>query len=133
MPNLLDEHFPLKDETYAIIGAAMSVHKSLGFGFLEKVYQEALEIELQKRNIPFKREEQIEIFYSGQKLKQKYIADFICYEKVIVELKAVSQLSNEHEAQLYNYLKATNKKVGLLLNFGEISLKYKRINVKDYF
>jgi len=133
MPNLLDKSFPLKEETYQIIGAAMNVHKSLGFGFLEKVYQEALEIEFHSNKIPFKREEPIEIQYNNQILKQKYMADFICYDSVIVELKAVSELSNAHEAQLFNYLKATNLKVGLLLNFGERSLRYKRINIQDYF
>ncbi|MBI9065268.1 MAG: GxxExxY protein [Marinilabiliaceae bacterium] len=133
MPNLLDKVFPLKDETYAIIGAAMEVHKELGNGFFENVYQEALEIELINRNIPFKREEKIHIQYKGQILKKHYIADFICYKNVIVELKALSELTSDHEAQLLNYLKVTGINIGLLINFGEKSLKYKRMTTLNYF
>ncbi len=115
-----------KDEVYEIIGACIAVHKELGNGFLEAVYQEALEIELKSKCIEYEREKELTIFYKGIELKKKYYADFFCYNKIIVELKAVSTLLPEHVAQLINYLKATNTKVGLLINFGEQTLKYKR-------
>lgn len=127
MPDLLKREFPLKTETYEIIGAAMEVHQQLGNGFLESVYQEALGIELKTRNIDFEREAPLIIFYKHQILSKKYIADFICHDQIIVELKAISGLCSEHDAQVLNYLKATNMKVGLLLNFGSKSLQYKRI------
>ena len=106
------------NEAYAINGAAMSVYNELGVGFLEAVYQEALEIEFAKRNIPFEREKELVIFYSGRRLRQTYKADFVCYGKIIVELKAVAHLDNAHRSQVYNYLKATGFKLGLLYNFG---------------
>jgi GxxExxY protein len=112
--------------THAIIGAAMEVHRQLGCGFLEAVYQEALEIEFIKRNIQFKREVELEIFYKEQKLKTFYKSDFICFESIIVELKALPQLTSIEEAQIINYLKATGFEIGLLLNFGAQSLQYKR-------
>ena len=105
-------------ESYDIIGAAFEVYNQLGHGFLEAVYQEALEIELKKRGIPFEREKDIKIYYQGTALKQSYRADFVCYDKIIVELKAVSYLDDTHHAQVYNYLKATGYKLGILLNFG---------------
>jgi len=114
-------------EAYKIIGAAMGVHSELGCGFLEAVYQEALELEFQYRKIPHQREAKLDIFYRGQLLKKYYEADFICYDKVIVELKALSALTSEHESQLLNYLKATGLKLGLLINFGRKSLEYKRM------
>jgi GxxExxY protein len=116
-----------KDEVYRIIGAAMEVHKVLGCGFLEAVYQEALELEFQFQQIPYKREAKLKIYYKGHLLNKFYEADFICYDSVIVELKALSALTSDHESQLLNYLKATGMKVGLLINFGEKSLKYKRM------
>ncbi|TAJ06666.1 GxxExxY protein [Marinilabiliaceae bacterium JC017] len=116
-----------KGEAYKIVGAAMKVHSELGCGFLEPVYQEALQIELKKQDIPFKRETPLTITYHGIKLNKQYIADFICYDKIIVELKAIKELDNIHEAQVFNYLKATGFKLGLLINFGETSLEYKRI------
>lgn len=115
------------DETYNIIGAAMNVHKTLGYGFLEEVYQEALEIELKKKGIPYEREKLINIQYKGIVLKKYYKADFVCNNHVVVELKAVSELTGEHKAQLLNYLKATGLRVGLLINFGQQSLKYERL------
>jgi GxxExxY protein len=126
MPDLLENAFLFKDETYAIIGAAMEVHKQLGCGYLEAVYQEAFEIELKLQRINYSREQPLIIEYKGYTLKKQYIPDFICYEKIIIELKALSELNGEHEAQVLNYLKATGYKVGLLINFGETSLKYKR-------
>ena len=105
-------------ESYKIIGAAFNVYNTLGHGFLEAVYQECLELEFKKQGIPYEREKEIKIYYDGQELKQTYRADFVCYDKIIVELKAVSELDEAHHAQVYNYLHATNMKLGILLNFG---------------
>lgn len=105
----------------------MEVHRELGPGFLEPVYQEALELEFERQGIPFEREKELKISYKGHILKKKYAADFICNDKIIVELKALSALSGGHEAQVLNYLKATGFKLGILINFGEESLKYKRL------
>ncbi len=116
-----------KEECFKIIGACMVVHKTLGCGFLEPVYQEALSIEFKRQNIPYEKEKILTISYKDVELDKKYIADFVCYEKIIVELKALSSLTSEHEAQILNYLKATGLKLGLLVNFGEKSLKYKRM------
>lgn len=128
MPNLLEnQNLLFKEETYKLIGICMTVHKELGCGFLEAVYAEALEIELKEKGIPFKREVALYINYKGQPLNKTYVADFICYDKIIVELKAVNYLEGIHEAQVLNYLKATGFKLGILINFGEQSLRYKRI------
>jgi GxxExxY protein len=108
----------LKDEVYAIIGAAIEVHKTLGCGFLEPVYQEALEIELRTRGIPFQAQKLLNINYKGRELQKEYVADLVCYEKIIVELKALNQITGKEEAQILNYLKITGMKVGLLINFG---------------
>jgi GxxExxY protein len=117
-----------KEECYKVIGAAMQVYNTLGAGFLEAVYQEALEIELSKRDIPFEREKELTITYDGIQLQQTYRADFVCYDKMIVELKAVSELDDAHRAQVHNYLKATGYKLGLLINFcNPDELKYERI------
>ena len=112
--------------THAIIGAAMEVHKQLGNGFLEGVYQEALAIEFAERQIPFQREMDLSISYKGQLLKTNYRADFVCFESIVVELKAVLRLSGTEESQIINYLKATHLETGLLLNFGAKSLEFKR-------
>ena len=106
-----------KQESYNITGAAMHVYNTLGPGFLEAVYQEALELELAKRNIPYEREKELSISYNGVVLKQTYRADFVCYGNIIVELKAVAHLDDTHRSQVFNYLKATGYKLGLLLNF----------------
>lgn len=128
MPNLLDKQELLyENESYKIIGAAMAVHRELGCGFLEQVYQEALEIEFQLQGIPYKREAPLLITYKGQNLKKEYIADFICYDKIIVETKALDDLVSKHDSQVLNYLKATGYKLGLLLNFGQESLQRKRL------
>jgi GxxExxY protein len=116
-----------KKESYAIIGAAMEVHRTLGKGFLESVYQESLGVEFKKRQIPFSREHLLELFYKGDKLSKYFVADFICFEKIVLELKSVSFLTNDHEAQVFNYLKATKLNLALLINFGVNSLQYKRI------
>ena len=116
-----------KDESYKIIGAAMTVHSELSSGFLEAVYQEALEKEFSIQCIPYKREAPLPIYYKGELLTKSYIADFICYDNIVVELKAVSSLKTEHKAQVLNYLKATKHELGLLINFGESKLKYERL------
>ncbi|MBI3580203.1 MAG: GxxExxY protein [Ignavibacteriales bacterium] len=116
-----------KDEAFAIIGAAIEVHKELGCGFLEAVYQEALEIELRNKSISFKSQHALAITYKGNQLQKEYVADFICYDKIIVELKALDRLSSKEESQILNYLKATDMKLGLLINFGSpTTLEWKR-------
>ena len=117
----------MKDErTYRIIGASIEVHKELGCGFLEAVYQEALEKEFRIQGIPFMAQPVVEIRYKGQLLEKKYQPDFICFGEVIIEIKAISSLSGVEEAQLINYLKATGLHVGLIVNFGSKSLEHKR-------
>jgi len=113
-------------QTYAILGAAMEVHRVLGPGFLEAVYQEAMVIELEKHKIPFKREFQLPISYKGKILPCAYRADFLCFDEVIVELKAIERLSPIEQAQVLNYLKATGLSRALLINFRSLRLEYKR-------
>jgi GxxExxY protein len=116
------------DETYSIIGCAFEIYNQLGTGFLEPVYQEALEIELNSRCIPFVSQVKLPIKYKEQILKKEYISDLICYDSIIVELKAISRLSSIEDSQLINYLKATGYKLGLLLNFGHPGkLDWKRL------
>ena len=107
-----------KQESFDITGAAMEVYNQLGHGFLEAVYQEALEKELRLRGIPFEREKLLTICYKGENLKQTYKADFVCYGKIIVELKAVSEITDVHRSQVFNYLHATGFELGMLFNFG---------------
>jgi GxxExxY protein len=117
-----------KEESYTILGACFEVYKEKGCGFLEAVYQECLEIELSLRNVPFQARSEIVLNYKGRTLKQRYIPDVICFGKIIVELKAVKELADEHRAQLHNYLKATGMKLGLLVNFGYYpKVEYERI------
>src|SRR5204863_7194460 len=114
-------------QTYAIIGAAMEVHRELGHGFLEAVYQEALALEFRRRGIPFGKEVELEIQYKGRRLACSYKADFICYDRVLVETKALGRLTGVEEAQVINYLKATGLDRALLINFGAERLEYKRL------
>jgi GxxExxY protein len=117
----------LKDEVYAIVGAAMEVHRNKGFGFAEPVYQECMEIELVMRDLPAIPQKEMPIFYKGRQLKKTYIADFVAYGKIIVELKALVRLTEREEAQVINYLKASGFEVAVLINFGSPSLEWKRI------
>ena len=117
----------LKDEVYAIIGAAFEVYNTLGSGFLEAVYQEALAIEFRLRNIPFQEQAPVQVEYKGEELKTKYQADFLCYSEIIVEIKAQECLVSSNEAQLLNYLHGTKLPVGVLINFGNnTKLEWKR-------
>ncbi|RMZ50332.1 GxxExxY protein [Flavobacteriaceae bacterium PRS1] len=116
-----------KEESYKIIGACMKVHRELGSGFLEAVYDEALKKEFMKSEIPFKSQVKLKVFYEGEQLKKYYIADFICYDKIILEIKSVNQVPVVFYAQIKNYLTATKKELGMLINFGQSSLTYKRI------
>ena len=117
-----------KDElTGKIINACMEVHNELGNGFLEPVYQEALEEEFKIQGIPYVREKLLPVIYKEKQLKKEYYADFVCYDDIIVELKAVSVLSKPHKAQVLNYINAANKEIGLLINFGETKLKWERL------
>jgi GxxExxY protein len=125
--NANERELIFRDEVYAIVGAAMEVSNELGSGFLEAVYQEALQIELAERRIPSEAQVPIGISYKGRRLVKEYIPDFICYDQVIVEIKALKQLTTIEEAQLINYLKATGKPVGLLINFGSPKLEWKRM------
>ncbi len=113
--------------TYSIIGCAQAVHRELGTGFLEAVYQEAMTTELTTRDIPFVSQPTLPIFYKGNRLSQTYQPDFVCYKNIVVELKALSRLSGTEKAQVINYLKASRLKVGLLLNIGQPSLDFMRL------
>ena len=118
----------MKDQrTYKIIGAAMEVHKELGCGFLEAVYEEALAIEFKMQGLPYEQQKLIEIMYKKKPMEKKYQPDFVCFGEIIVEIKALTGLSGNEEAQVINYLKATQLTIGLLINFGTKSLEYKRL------
>lgn len=121
---VVDKH---DSQTYAIIGAAMEIHRQLGHGFLEVVYQEAAILEFTTRQIPFEREVNLPVKYKETILPVHYRADFVCFSEVIVEFKALANTTSNEEAQLLNYLKATGLKRGLLINFGSSSLQYKRL------
>ena len=123
----LDNKILYKEESFKIIGACMKVHSSLGSGFLEAVYEEAIEKEFDIQKIPYKKQVKLELYYNDQKLKKHYRADFVCYDNIVLEIKAVSQIPSAFFAQLKNYLKCTNMELGMLINFGTSSLTYKRI------
>ena len=117
-----------KEESYRLIGACFEVYKEMGCGFLEAVYQECLGMEFAAQDIPFKSQCELGLSYKGRSLKQKYVPDFICFDKIVMEIKAVTELTALHRAQLQNYLKATGYKLGLLVNFGHYpKLEYERI------
>lgn len=124
--NAKERELILKEEVYQIIGAAMEVSNQLGCGFLEAVYQEALEIELSERQIPHQPQKKIAIFYKDRLLKREYIADFLCYDRIVVEIKAIKAITRIEEAQLLNYLKATGLPLGLIINFGTPKLEWRR-------
>ena len=109
---------PMQEEGYQLVGAAMEVYNVQGYGFLEEVYQESLELELEMRNIPFLSEPEIRLFYKNREMKKKYRPDLLVFDEIIVELKAIRRLGKDDYAQIINYLKSTKKKVGYLLNFG---------------
>ena len=122
----------LKNEFWKIKGAMLEVQKHLGCGFLEKVYQDALEIEFQEQGIPYEREKHITIQYKGKTIDHEYYADFVCYGKIIVELKAVKEIHDVHKAQVFNYLRATDLPLGILVNFGEKYISPERmVNFKS--
>lgn len=121
--------FVLKEETYEIIGLCMEVHNQLGTGFLEIVYKDALEYEFKKANLFYKREQEYCVNYKGIILPHKFYADFVVFDSVILEIKSVRSIANEHIAQAINYLKISKNKVALVVNFGEASLNYKRLIV----
>lgn len=121
-----------KEESFTIIGACMKVHRTLGAGFLEAVYEEALEKEFHIQRIPFERQVKLQLYYDNQLMKKQYRADFVCYAAIIIEIKAVPQIPVTFYMQLTNYLKCTNLELGMLINFGTPSLPYKRIiNLKN--
>ena len=114
-------------ESYKIIGTCYEVHNNLGAGFLEIVYKDALEYEFINAQIPFQREVEYDVDYKERKLPHKFFADFVVYNKIILEVKAIAGIADEHIAQTINYLKVSNNKLGLLVNFGELKLNYKRL------
>lgn len=123
----MEEKILYKEERYKMIGLGMTMHSTMGNGFLEAVDCEVLEKKFIRNNIPYQREVKLDLFFNGEKLDKKYKADFVCFDNMILEVKSVSFLHENFTKQTLNDLKATHKKLGLLINFGEKSLKYKRI------
>jgi GxxExxY protein len=121
------EDYLYKDENYLIVGLLYEVHKNLGKGFSEIVYKDALEFEFQQNNIPYKREQEFSVNYKNTTLKHKFYADFVVYDKIILELKTVDCFNASHYNQCLNYLKVSSYKLAILVNFNLISLEYKRI------
>lgn len=124
--NTDEQKLIFKDEVYQIIGAAMEVSNELGCGFLEAVYEEALMLEFNTKEIPYEVQKEIEIEYKGQILKKRYYADFLCFDSIIVEIKAIKRLTEIEAAQILNYLKASGMPLGILINFGNTKLEWKR-------
>ena len=122
----IEDHLIYKEECFQIVGCCMEVHKELGCGFKEAVYQEALEREFINNALDFVREKRLKIQYKGIVLKKEYSPDFVCFGKIVLELKAVSELTDIHQCQVFNYLKASKLRLGLLVNFGTTSLQFKR-------
>lgn len=128
-----DRNKPLAQEGYELMGAAFEVHRVLGGGLLEEIYQESLEIELELRAIPFLRKQELRVYYKDRELKKRYIPDLVVFGRIVVELKAVSALTAEHEAQLMNYMRITRQPVGYLINFGPIGrLEWKRFVLSEF-
>ena len=127
MESNLTEKYLYQDECHKIIGACYEVHNFLGHGFLESVYQEALSIEFMKSRIPFEAQKKLDVWFKDVKLEKSFYADFLCYGKIIIELKAMDGLVPEHIAQVLNYLKATKLNLGLLINFGASKVQIKRV------
>lgn len=123
----LNEFYYKKDENYTIVGLCMEVHRLLGCGLLEIVYKDALEIEFKNHNIPYQREKEFSIEYKGIILPHKFYADFIVYDDIILEIKSVKEISNDHLAQTINYMKLANTPVGIIANFQNKSLVHKRL------
>ena len=121
------DDFLYKDKTYQIIGILFEVHKNLGKGFSEIVYKDAIEFEFQQANIPYEREKEYVVNYKNTILKHKFYADFVVFNEIILEIKAISQLTSSDTGQTLNYLACSKNKIGLVINFGEDSLKYKRV------
>jgi GxxExxY protein len=124
---------PFAEEGYALMGAAFEVHNVMGGGLLEEIYQQSLEIELQMRGIPFRSKQALDVVYKDQVLAKTYLPDLFVYDKIVVELKAVSALSPDHDAQLMNYMRITRSPIGYLINFGPVGkLEYKRFILSEY-
>lgn len=124
---ILEESYLFQKECSEIIASAFAVHNELGKGFLEAVYQEALAIEFSEKNIPFLKEEKINVFYKNQKLTKYYLADFVCYNEILIEIKALDAISSDNISQMLNYIKATGFDLGLIINFGASKVQIKRI------
>ena len=132
-PSEHDLEKPFSEEGYALMGAAFEVHREIGGGLLEEIYQESMEMELPLRGIPFRAKDEIPVFYKGQKLKKRYIPDFVIHEHVVVELKSVKELDPAHDAQLINYMRISRQPVGYLINFGPIGkLQWKRFILSEF-
>jgi GxxExxY protein len=124
---------PLSEEGYALMAAAFEVHNELGGGLLEEIYQECLELELGMRSIPFQSKQELHVYYKKHQLKKRYIPDLYVHARIVVELKSVSQLTPDHEAQLLNYMRLVRHPVGYLINFGPIGkLEWKRFVLKEF-
>lgn len=129
----MSQDHPYSEEGYCLMGAAFEVHNIQGGGLLEEIYQQSLEIELELRGVPFRRKQELKVYYKDRELEKRYIPDLIVYELIVVELKAVSVLCPEHEAQLMNYMRITRSPVGYLINFGPIGkLQYKRFVLSEF-
>ena len=124
---ILEESYLFQKECSEIIASAFAVHNELGKGFLEAVYQEALAIEFSEKNIPFLKAEKINVFYKNQKLTKYYIADFVCYNELLLEIKALDAISSDNISKMLNYIKATGFDLGLIINFGDSKVQIKRI------
>ena len=132
-PEAIDDRKPFSKEGYDLMAAAFEGHRENGGGLLEEIYQESLEVELQMRGIPFRAKQELEVFYKGRPLKKRYVPDLFVCERIVVELKSVSALAPEHEAQVMNYMRISRQPVGYLINFGPIGkLQWKRFVLSEF-